>query len=230
MTKKERELLRDIKRRWAVKCSAGELFCFLCGEKITNMSQCNADHWIPLALGGTTTEDNIKPAHRPCNSAKSCLSPEEFLAHKEEVLSKTYVRDKKRKKYTKSDTKKEKINKRKKQRLEKRKNDVLYTASYNLKQPYDIGTTIYYIKEDLSQKKPKFEIKEGVIIGFTYKNTVEYVLVKDFFINEQGKIESELLDVIPLTKPQAIATKLEYEKLTKHLLLQLLKKEKEVEH
>ena len=230
MTKKERELLRDIKRRWAVKCSAGELFCFLCGEKITNMSQCNADHWIPLALGGTTTEDNIKPAHRPCNSAKSCLSPEEFLAHKEEVLSKTYVRDKKRKKYTKSDTKKEKINKRKKQRLEKRKNDVLYTASYNLKQPYDIGTTIYYIKEDLSQKKPKFEIKEGVIIGFTYKNTVEYVLVKDFFINEQGKIESELLDVIPLTKPQAIATKLEYEKLTKHLLLQLLKKVKELEH
>ena len=230
MTKKERELLKDIKRRWAVKCSAGELFCFLCGEKITSMSDCNADHWIPLALGGQTTEENIKEAHRECNSLKGCMSPEEFLAHKEEILAKRYSRDKKRKKIQKSDTKQEKYNKRKKQRLQKRKNDVLYTASYNLKQPYGIGTTIYYIKEDLTQKKPKFEIKEGVIIGFTYKNTVEYVLVKDFFINEQGKIDSELLDVIPLTKPQAIATKLEYEKLTKHLFLQLMRQEKEIEH
>lgn len=230
MTKKERELLRDIKRRWAVKCSKGELFCFLCGEQIKNMANCNADHWVPLALGGTTTEDNIKPAHQICNSLKGCMSPEEFLAHKDEILAKRYKKEEKRRKYKKSNTKKVKLDKRKTQRLQKRKNDALYTASYNLKQPYDIGTTIYYIKEDLTQKKPKFEIKEGVIIGFTYKNTVEYVLVKDFFINEQGKIDSELLDVIPLTKPQAIATKLEYEKLTKHLFLQLIQQQKELEH
>ena len=230
MTKKERELLRDIKRRWAIQCKEGELFCFLCGKQITDMNKCNADHWIPLALGGKTTEDNIKPACIRCNSAKGCMSPEEFLAHKDEILSKAYQTDKKHRKYKKSDTKKKKLDKRKTQRLQKRKNDVLYTASYDLKQPYDIGTTIYYIKEDLTQKKPKFEIKEGVIIGFTYKNTVEYVLVKDFFINEQGKIDSELLDVIPLTKPQAIATKLEYEKLTKHLFLQLIKQQNELEH
>ena len=230
MTKKERELLRDIKRRWAVKCSKGELFCFLCGEQIKNMADCNADHWIPLALGGKTTEENIKEAHRECNSLKGCMSPEEFLAHKDEILAKRYKKEEKHKRYKKSDTKKLKIDKRKAQRLQKRKNDVLYTASYSLKQPYNIGTTIYYIKEDLTQKKPKFEIKEGVIIGFTYKNTVEYVLVKDFFINEQGKIDSELLDVIPLTKPQAIATKLEYEKLTKHLFLQLIQQQKSLEH
>ena len=225
MTKKERELLRDIKRRWAVKCSAGELFCFLCGEQIKKTDKYNADHWVPLALGGTTTEDNIKPAHQICNSLKGCMSPEEFLTHKEEILAKRYQKDKKHKNYQKSDRKKEKINKRLTQKTKKRKNDALYTASYNLKQPYDIGTTIYYIKEDLTQQKPKFEIKEGVIIGFTYKNTVEYVLVKDFFINKQGKIDSELIDVIPLTKPQAIATKLEYEKLTKHLFLQLQKRQ-----
>lgn len=230
MSRKEQEIMRDIKRRWAQKCELGELVCFLCGQPIKSMKDCNADHWVPRALGGKTEESNLKPAHKPCNSAKGCLSPEEFLAHKDEILSKSYQRDKKRRKYKKSNTKKVKLDKRKTQRLQKRKNDALYTASYNLKQPYDIGTTIYYIKEDLTQKKPKFEIKEGVIIGFTYKNTVEYVLVKDFFINEQGKIDSELLDVIPLTKPQAIATKLEYEKLTKHLFLQLIQQQKELEH
>ena len=230
MSRKEQEIMRDIKRRWAIQCKKGELFCFLCGKQLKPGDKYNADHWVPRALGGKTDESNLKPACVRCNSLKGCMSPEEFLAHKDEILSKVYKKDKKQKKYKKSDTKKIKIDNRKTQRLKKRKNDVLYTASYNLKQPYDIGTTIYYIKEDLSQKKPKFEIKEGVIIGFTYKNTVEYVLVKDFFINEQGKIDSELLDVIPLTKPQAIATKLEYEKLTKHLFLQLIQQQKELEH
>ena len=98
MSRKEQEVMREMKRRWANKCSEGELYCFLCGKIIENMKECNADHWIPRALGGKTTEDNLKPAHKSCNSKKGCLSPEEFLAHKEEILSKTYVRDKKRKK------------------------------------------------------------------------------------------------------------------------------------
>ena len=29
MSRKERELMRDIKQRWAIKCETGELFCFL---------------------------------------------------------------------------------------------------------------------------------------------------------------------------------------------------------
>ena len=89
MSRKEQEVMREMKRRWAIRCSEGELFCFLCGQQIKNMKDCNADHWVPRALGGKTTEENIKPAHKSCNSKKGCMSPDEFIAHREEVLSRT---------------------------------------------------------------------------------------------------------------------------------------------
>lgn len=223
MSRKEHDVMREMKRRWAIRCSEGELFCFLCGQQITNMKDCNADHWVPKALGGKTTEENLKPAHKSCNSLKGCMSPDEFIAHREEVLSKKYKKREKEEKLkyrTKDKKKTPKINKkeRKKQRKQER---LLYKASYQLQQPYEIGTTIFYVKEIPSKdNKPRFEVKQSVVIGYTYKNGIEYVLVKDFYIGSQGKIKSELLDVIPLTKTQAIATKVEYEKLIKHLIAQ----------
>ena len=219
MSKKERELLRDIKRRWAIQCKKGELFCFLCGKQLKPGDKYNADHWVPRALGGKTDESNLKPACVRCNSLKGCMSPEEFLAHKDEILAKRYKKEEKHKRYKKSDTKKLKIDKRKAKKLQKRKNDVLYTASYSLKRPYDIGTTVFYVKELPSKdSKPNFEVKQGVVIGYSYKAGIEYALVKDFYVGKDHKIKSELLDVIPLTKDQAIATKIEYEKLIKHLV------------
>ena len=92
MSRKEQEILRDIKRRWAIQCSNGELFCFLCGKQIKPGDKYNADHWIPRALGGKTNEENIKPACVSCNSRKGCISPEEFELHREEILNGTYKR------------------------------------------------------------------------------------------------------------------------------------------
>lgn len=175
MTKKERELMQDIKRRWANQCSIGELFCFLCGKKIDNMKHCSADHWVPLALGGKTEESNLKPAHRSCNSKKGCMSPEEFLQHKEQVLNKKY----KCKPHTLEKPKKPKKKKEKK---------------------LTIGDTIYYINEiNNAAGILDFEVKEGIIIGFTSQQP----LVKNFYLTKDNKIESKLIAVNPLTKAQA---------------------------
>ena len=211
--------MREMKRRWAIRCSEGELFCFLCGQQIKNMKDCNADHWVPKALGGKSTEENLKPAHKECNSLKGCMSPEEFIAHREEVLSRKYKKfEREERKYYVKDKKKEPKISRKQRKQQKKQARLLYKASYKLQQPYDIGTTVFYVKELPSQDKPRFEVKQGVVIGYSVRNGIEYVLVKDFYIGKEGKIKSELLDVIPLTKTQAIATKIEYEKLIKQLI------------
>lgn len=231
MTKKERELIRDMKRRWAVQCRAGELFCFLCGEQIKNMKDCNADHWMPLALGGGTTEKNIKPAHIGCNSAKGCMSPEEFLAHRDEIIAKAKKRKKEANKLKKITKRKLKADKKKALKVENRKKETSRAASYKIKQTYGLGERAYYIKEDRTNgKHPKFEIRDGIILGFTYKNEVRYALVKNIFINQQGKVETELVDVTPLTKHQAVAIKMEYEKLAKALLEQAIQNKKTLEH
>lgn len=219
MSRKEQEVMREMKRRWANRCSEGELFCFLCGQQIKNMKDCNADHWVPRALGGKTTEENLKPAHKSCNSKKGCMSPDEFIAHREEVLSRKYKpRSNKERIHEKDKKKTPKIN-RKERKRQKKQERLLYKASYKLQQPYDIGTTVFYVKELPSKdNKPRFEVKQGVVIGYSYKAGIEYALVKDFYVGKDNKIKSELLDVIPLTKTQAIATKIEYEKLIKHLV------------
>lgn len=51
--------------------------CHICGEKIDfslkapNRLSFSIDHVIPLTKGGNDTLDNVLPAHRACNSAKS---------------------------------------------------------------------------------------------------------------------------------------------------------------
>ena len=78
MSRKEQEILRDIKRRWAIQCSNGELFCFLCRKQIKPGDKYNADHWIPRALGGKTNEENIKPACVSRNIRNGSTTAEEY--------------------------------------------------------------------------------------------------------------------------------------------------------
>lgn len=203
-SKKEKEIITNMKRQWAIQCSNKELYCFLCGNIITSMNNCNADHWIPKALGGKTTEDNLKPSHTSCNLKKSCASPEMFLKYKNEILSGTY---KVREPY-KITPKALDLNKKQRKRIAKSKQQFLYT----------IGSSIYYIKESLSEIPYDFEIKEGIIIGFTYKENTEYALVKDFYTNTNNQIESQLLEVLPLSKEQAYIAKNNYEKQVQDLL------------
>ena len=179
MSRKERELMRDIKRRWAVKCETEELFCFLCGKKIDSMKQCNVDHWIPRALGGKSTEENLKPAHKNCNSRKGCISPEEFELHREEILNGTYKR-KSEKELTEEPKKKIK------------------------KKPSNLGDTIYYIQKTSNRHSSKITVKKGVIIGYAEDGCV---LVKEFYKNTYNQIESRLVAVIPLSKKKALDLK-----------------------
>lgn len=177
MSRREQELMRDIKRRWANQCEVGELFCFLCGKKIESMKQCNADHWIPKALGGKSTEENLKPAHKSCNSKKGCIPPNEFLLHRDEILNNKYHPEKEHKDNQKKQKK---------------------------KKPSDLGDTIYYIQRTSNFLSSKITVKKGVIIGYADDDCV---LVKDFFPTECGTIESELITVVPFSRKQALELK-----------------------
>ena len=183
MSRKEQEILRDIKRRWAIQCSNGELFCFLCGKQIKPGDKYNADHWIPRALGGKTNEENIKPACVSCNSRKGCISPEEFELHREEILNSTYKR---------------------KPEKETRKPINITPKKKKKERDYGLGNTIYYINKTSTKTDSKVEVKKGVIIGYTEDGCV---LVKEFYKNAYNQIESRLVAVVPLSKKKALDLK-----------------------
>lgn len=194
INKHEREIMKDIKRRWANQCSVGELFCFLCGKKIETMNQCSADHWVPLALGGKTEESNLKPAHKSCNSKKGCMSPEEFLKYKDQVLAKKHKSKPHELKHT---------SKQKKQKSKIK--------------THTIGDVVYYINEIINDFGVlDFEIKEGVIIGYNGHQP----LVKDFYLTKDNKIESKLIAINPLTKAQANFIMARYKKEVSILIQQ----------
>ena len=183
MSRKEQEILRDIKRRWAIQCSNGELFCFLCGKQIKPGDKYNADHWIPRALGGKTNEENLKPACVSCNSRKGCISPEEFELHREEILNGTYKR---------------------KPEKETRKLINITLKKKKKERDYGLGNTIYYINKTSTKTDSKVEVKKGVIIGYAEDGCV---LVKEFYKNTYNQIESRLVAVIPLSKKKALDLK-----------------------
>lgn len=43
--------------------------CYLCGEWVS-IREMTFDHVVPLSKGGTHTPENVKLAHRGCNSRK----------------------------------------------------------------------------------------------------------------------------------------------------------------
>lgn len=45
--------------------------CHLCGGKIAAGEAWDADHALPLALGGEDGGDNLRPAHARCHKAKT---------------------------------------------------------------------------------------------------------------------------------------------------------------
>lgn len=177
MNRKEQEILRDIKRRWAIQCSNGELFCFLCGKQIKPGNKYNADHWIPRALGGKTNEENLKPACVSCNSKKGCIPPNEFLLHKDEILKGKYHPEKE-------------LTEEPKKKIKKK--------------PSDLGDTIYYIQKTSNRHSSKITVKKGIILGYTEDGCV---LVKEFYKNAYNQIESRLVAVVPLSKEKALDLK-----------------------
>lgn len=55
--------------------------CHLCQQPIEHPSELHIDHLVPWAQGGTTTVENLRPAHAACNLAKGAggksLPPEQ---------------------------------------------------------------------------------------------------------------------------------------------------------
>lgn len=44
--------------------------CGLCGEVITSEADLSADHIVPWRMGGRSTPDNLRAAHRLCNTKR----------------------------------------------------------------------------------------------------------------------------------------------------------------
>lgn len=55
------------------------MFCHICEKSIDHILQLTYDHVIPLAKGGAHTYDNLKPAHKICNSWKCDRLIEELV-------------------------------------------------------------------------------------------------------------------------------------------------------
>lgn len=70
--------VKELRKLWLMKLKNRQLYCYLCGELIAHQSDLSADHVIPRAHGGETTPDNLKPAHKYCNSRKGCMSLDEY--------------------------------------------------------------------------------------------------------------------------------------------------------
>lgn len=187
----DKEILKLLKQLWSIQCKKGELYCYLCGNKIHNIHECNAEHWIPKSKGGTTDTYNIKSAHKLCNSLKGNMTPEEWDENKAEILLKHGIKlnedyDISRAKidlsaknlqnaissdnviipYDISDSKiKEKISNKKKLKNKKKK-----------RIQYEMGSSTYYLKPLLKQSEKNFKNFKKMLdfnINYIIINTIK---------------------------------------------------------
>jgi len=59
--------------------------CFCCGEPLVH-GETHLDHWMPLALGGTNTDDNMRLLTKTCNLRKSKLHPDVYTKRRDAEL------------------------------------------------------------------------------------------------------------------------------------------------
>lgn len=62
---------------WDAIMSISPHICLYCG---TDHDKLTMDHFVPVALGGRTEPGNLLPCCQPCNSKKSAMPPEKWLA------------------------------------------------------------------------------------------------------------------------------------------------------
>lgn len=68
--------LRKVIGRWRAICERDAWTCWICGGPIARRHRNDdplspsVDHVVPLALGGTDDDENLKAAHRGCNSRR----------------------------------------------------------------------------------------------------------------------------------------------------------------
>ena len=64
---------------WHRKIRKKTCFCYLCGEFILKHDDLSTDHVVPKSKGGSNSSDNLKPAHKICNSKKNDKTLEQYL-------------------------------------------------------------------------------------------------------------------------------------------------------
>lgn len=75
--RRRRERLQTVRRD---PYSRREIFerdgwrCWICGEVVAE-EDASIDHVVPIAQGGADAPDNIRTAHRDCNSRRGWLDP-----------------------------------------------------------------------------------------------------------------------------------------------------------
>jgi 5-methylcytosine-specific restriction enzyme A len=77
--KREKARARELRktRWWQQKTAAGK--CRYCGSVVPH-KDLTMDHLVPLAMGGSSTRDNIVPACKDCNTKKRSMMPLEWEA------------------------------------------------------------------------------------------------------------------------------------------------------
>lgn len=69
---------------WRCEINRRTCVCYLCGKLILKQEDLSADHVFPKSKGGLTTDSNLKPTHKKCNSEKSDMLLEEYILKKKQ--------------------------------------------------------------------------------------------------------------------------------------------------
>ena len=75
--KREKAKARELRNSqwWKRKRASG--ICYYCGKKF-KATELTMDHLVPIVRGGRSTEGNVVPACKDCNSKKKYLLPTEW--------------------------------------------------------------------------------------------------------------------------------------------------------
>ena len=72
-------VLGAVLHRWENQCA----YCATPLDRVTG----SIDHFIPLKLGGANRLNNLVASCKPCNRAKNCTPPEQWLGDRYEALA-----------------------------------------------------------------------------------------------------------------------------------------------
>lgn len=84
--RRERDRARDLRRSrwWQNRLARG--ICHYCGGTFAP-GDLTMDHIVPLARGGKSTQGNVAPACKECNSRKKYLLPVEWEEYLTELVA-----------------------------------------------------------------------------------------------------------------------------------------------
>lgn len=78
--KREKQKAKDLRKsRWWQNKIAQCPSCYYC-HKVMSKEEVTMDHIVPISMGGKSTEGNIAPCCKDCNTKKQNFTPVEWLS------------------------------------------------------------------------------------------------------------------------------------------------------